>query len=82
MMAQQLVLEMEAQHNLETGKSRTMKVYVGVPETGCNPDTGMVVLAGEYGSKTTSNIYVKLRNILSDTFNMIVIQCDFLATST
>lgn len=76
-MATELQLCIDGQPNLENGHSRKMSVLVGLPDQGCNADTGMIVLAGGYGSKMMSHVYVKMRNLFADIFNMIVLQCDY-----
>lgn len=62
---------------LQNGKMRGLKVVFDEPNTGINEDTGMLVLIGGYGSKLTSNIYVKMRSLFADCYNMITLQCDF-----
>lgn len=62
---------------LQNGMERELKVLFNEPDAGINPDTGMLIIIGGYGSKLTSNIYIKMRGVFADLYNMITVQCDF-----
>lgn len=57
--------------------NRKLKVYFSLPQNGVNEDTGLLLLIAGYGGKASSNVYKKMRNVFSDQYNLVTIQCDY-----
>lgn len=57
--------------------SRKLKVYFSVPDNGINEDTGLLLLISGFGSKSSSNVYKKMRDKFADKYNLVTIQCDY-----
>lgn len=65
---------------LDKGKekyNRRIKVDIGIPSTGINEQTEMIVLVPGYGADIDTNVYNKMKREIADTYNLITLQCDY-----
>ena len=58
-------------------KDRKVKVYYSTPARGVNETTGFLLLIAGFGGQSTSNVYKKMRDMFSDEYNLVTIQCDY-----
>lgn len=56
---------------------RKRKIFFSEPDTGVNEHTGILLLIAGFGANSNSNVYKKMREKLSDNYNLITIQCDY-----
>lgn len=56
---------------------RKFKIYFNCPEAGINKETGILLLIAGFGGNSNSNVYKKMRNMFSDKYNLVTIQCDY-----
>ena len=57
--------------------NRKIKVDIGIPSTGINEQTGIIVLVPGYGADIDTNVYNKMKREIADTYNLITLQCDY-----
>ena len=55
---------------------RKLRVDYSVPNE-VNQETGILLLIAGYGGNIDSNVYKKMRNLFSDNYNLIVLQCSY-----
>lgn len=58
-------------------QQRTLEIKYCLPDKGINRNTGIIVLVQGYGASIESNVYKKMMNNFSDSYNMIVAQCAY-----
>lgn len=56
---------------------RNLKVYISEPTQGINEQTGFCLFVAGYGGTANSNVYMKMRSMFADTYNLITVQCDY-----
>jgi hypothetical protein len=66
-----------AHPNIYTGSERTFNIHFSEPDTGVNPDTGLLLLIAGFSGNAYSNVYKKMRTHFADTYNLVTIQCDY-----
>lgn len=77
-MAEQHSFKIPAHHNIYSGTTnRELRIDVSAPQNGVNEHTGLVVLVPGFGGNIDSNVYIKMRNVFADQFNLVTIQCDY-----
>ena len=59
------------------GRERNLQIYYSIPDSGVNPDTGVLLIVPGYGGNSNSNVYKKMRKVFPDKYNLIVAQCDY-----
>lgn len=79
-MSQEFVLETIGQPNYYNPSIRKFEVYFSVPqkvieERECA--NGIVILIAGFGGHSQSNVYIKMRNLFADSYNLITVQCDY-----
>src|SRR5690606_15003424 len=63
-----------------SGLQRYTDVYFRIPSTGINKDTGFVLLIPGFGAHAQSSVYKKMRRVFADKYNLVAIQCHYLAS--
>lgn len=67
-----------AHHNIYNGSNeRELRIDFAVPESGTNAETGLLVFVPGFGGHIDSNVYKKMREQLSDMYNVVTVQCDY-----
>lgn len=66
-------------HPILEGVNRKQKVYFSVPDN-INERTGMLLLIAGFGGAPSSNVYKKMRSNFSDTYNLVVVQTEYMGT--
>ncbi len=61
--------------------SRNLRIEFSIPSAGVNNETGLLILVPGFGASIDSNIYIKMRNLFPDQFNLITIQCDYFGSA-
>lgn len=56
--------------------NRKLRVDYTVPDE-INDETGVLLLIAGYGGNIDSNVYKKMRNLFSENYNLIVLQCSY-----
>ena len=76
-MANSYEIEIQAQPSIYSPEERTMNVFFSEPEKGVDKNTGILLLLAGYGGTASSNVYVKMRNLFADDYNLLTVQCDY-----
>lgn len=66
-------------HPVMEGVNRKQKVYFSVPDN-INERTGMLLLIAGFGGSPSSNVYKKMRSTFSDSYNLVVVQTEYMGT--
>lgn len=80
-MSMQKVIKVLAHNSIYNAKTneqhygRTIDCTYTLPDTGCNAETGFLVLLPNFGQ--TASEEMRLRDCLADDYNLIVVQCDY-----
>ena len=77
-MAKEYEFECSA-HPVVEGINRKQKIYFSTPEF-INQQTGMLLLIAGFGGTPTSNVYKKMRRVFADTYNLVIVQTEYLGT--
>lgn len=81
-MAKQISVKVPAHHNIYTKKrDRELRIDFCIPEDGTNEDTGLLILVPGFGANIDSKVYAKMRNLFSDKYNLVTIQCEFFGSA-
>lgn len=56
---------------------REFEVRLTEPDGGISEETGLLVLIPGYGGGIESNVFKKMRNLFSDKYNLLVMQCSY-----
>ncbi|WP_026908873.1 DUF2920 family protein [Paucisalibacillus globulus] len=78
-MAKSNHISIPAHYNIYNGEHnrRNLDIYFTEPESGVNSNTGILLLIPGFGGNSNSKIYQKMRLQFADSYNLIVIQCDY-----
>lgn len=71
-------IKVPAHHNIyDNSVERELRIDFSIPEKGTNADTGLVLLVPGFGATIDSKVYSKMRDVFSDTYNLVTIQCSY-----
>lgn len=56
---------------------RNYRIEYSIPVNGTSEDTGILLLVPGFGGNIDSKIYKKMRDLLADKYNLIVVQCHY-----
>lgn len=77
-MAENQTIKIPAHHNVYNGFSnRELRIEFSLPENDTNENTGIAILVPGYGANIDSNVYKKMREIFADTYNLVIVQCEY-----
>jgi hypothetical protein len=77
-MSKEYDVTIDGHPNIYTNYSpRKFNVYFSVPDNGVNKDTGILLLLPGFGAHSQSKVYKKMRDVFSDKYNLITVQCDY-----
>lgn len=75
------VVEVLTHDSVYTGKpagyNRKLKVHYSVPAGGVNEETGLLLLIAGFGGTASANVYLKMRDVFADRYNLVTVQCDY-----
>lgn len=81
-MSEQHSINIPAHHNIYTGKSnRELRIDFSVPQNGVNENTGLIIFVPGFGGNIDSKVYIKMRELFADKYNMVTIQCNYFGSS-
>ncbi|WP_391204455.1 DUF2920 family protein [Psychrobacillus sp. L4] len=71
-------INIPAHHNIYTNElKRNLRIDFSIPQNGVNQNTGLLVFVPGFNGSIDSNIYIKMRKIFADKYNMITMQCAY-----
>ncbi len=76
-MATEYSLTVAGQPYFGSSRGRDVQVFYTEPESGVNPDTGILLLISGFEGDTSANVYRKMRMEFSDRENLVVVECDY-----
>ncbi|MFB5085872.1 DUF2920 family protein [Psychrobacillus sp. PGGUH221] len=77
-MAENLSIKIPAHHNVYNGSSnREIRIEFSLPENETNENTGIAILVPGFGANIDSNVYKKMRETFADTYNLVMVQCEY-----
>jgi Protein of unknown function (DUF2920) len=77
-MSKEYDLNIDGHPNIYNNYSpRRFKVFFSIPDNGVNKDTGILLLLPGFGAHSQSKVYKKMRDVFSDKYNLITVQCDY-----
>ncbi|WP_339201180.1 DUF2920 family protein [Paenibacillus sp. FSL P2-0322] len=81
-MSEQHSINIPAHHNIYTGKSnRELRIDFSIPQNGVNENTGLIIFVPGFGGNIDSKVYIKMRELFADKYNMVTIQCNYFGSS-
>jgi len=77
-MAENQSIKIPAHHNVYNGFSnRELRIEFSLPENEINENTGIAILVPGFGANIDSNVYKKMRETFADTYNLVMVQCEY-----
>jgi hypothetical protein len=81
-MSEKHSFKIPAHPNIYLGATnRELRIDFSVPSEGVNAHTGLLILVPGFGANIDSKVYIKMRELFADKYNMVTIQCNYFGSA-